>query len=991
MIRTNKQIRRRSRETTGGKLFKLAIPLLVLVATFVIVIVFRRYALSNLREQLLIDARSALQSAEFAEAESLARRVLTEFGLDNTALEIAGESAMQQGHMDIALQDFEALVLRQASPDPAVLCAIGNIRLARGDSQSAEDVYRAAVEEDPDHTFAMTRLVFLLAIQGRRWESLPYLAKLVQQDRFSEEQLFFVGNVQAVVESTDLEFFLEANPEAPGPQLGQARLALSKNELDTAERLLRELVRSHPKLVEAHVQLGYVLLERGAYDELATWQQQLPREASEHPDIWAIQGLGAAHINSPPEAIRCFWECLRLDPNHQLACYQIGLALAKLDQRELAERFQQRYVLLHDFTSNLHQLFEARDRIQPYRRIAELSESLGRYWEAWGWYRSILLKWPGQPWAEQGKQRTSSYLSGDLPLVDVRFDLAKSIDFSSYPLPQWRQAGSTPVAASPASDVLIHFQEVTSEWGVNFKYFNGDDPTTEGRRMFEFTGGGVGMLDFDNDTHPDLYLTQGTSWPPDPDQMEHLDGVYRSLDGREFREISALMGIRENGFSQGVAAGDFNNDGFDDIWVGNVGENRLYRNNGDGTFSDVSELAGIGGARWTTSLVIADVNGDSVPDLFEVNYLQGDNVFDLICNRGGKSRSCSPTEFDAQQDRLFLGRGDGTFVDVSQESGAALPDGKGLGVVAADFDGDRRLDFFIANDMTANFLLLNDSTNSTPRFVEAASLAGVAYDRDGKVQACMGIGVEDVDRNGLLDLFITNFYHEANTLYLQQPGVSFVDASRERGIKQSSYEFLGFGTQFLDADLDGWADLVIANGHVDDFTHQDIPFTMPPQFLRNVESNFTEVPGAQVGPYFERKLLGRGLAKGDINGDGLEDFVVSHLDAPASVVLNTTQTNHHGLTIELRGRTSSRSAIGTKVRVKIGDQILEKQLSAGDGYLASNQRCLVFGLGNTSRIAELEVEWPSGIMDRFANVEADQRILLREGDPRVYQLHSVAR
>ena len=440
----------------------------------------------------------------------------------------------------------------------------------------------------------------------------------------------------------------------------------------------------------------------------------------------------------------------------------------------------------------------------------------------------------------------------------------------------------------------------------------------------------------------------------------------------------------DNRFSQGVQIGDYNNDGFPDIYLANVGENRLYHNNGDGTFQDATKHARIGGERWTTSCLVADLNHDGLADLYEVNYLSGNNVFDLICGHtGGKARSCSPTEFDAQQDRLFLNLGNGQFQDATEAMGIVAADGKGLGIVAADFEGTGRLSLFVANDMTANFYYTQASGSNSPgRFVEQAVVRGLAYDRAGKAQACMGVAVDDYNQDGLVDLFVTNFYKESNTLYVQQAGGLFRDGTRQAALRQSSFNLLGFGTQFLDAQLDGYPDLIVANGHIDDFTYQDIPFEMQPQYLTNLNGTYREA-GKQAGAYFQRKLLGRGLATADLNRDGKADFVVSHLDAPVAVLANTTLETGNFLAIQLRSGTLQRDAIGAIVTLVVaGDKPRKRvrQLTAGDGYQASNQRQLLIGVGDASQVEQLEVKWPSGKIDKYSNLPVNRQLMLIEAD-----------
>lgn len=316
-----------------------------------------------------------------------------------------------------------------------------------------------------------------------------------------------------------------------------------------------------------------------------------------------------------------------------------------------------------------------------------------------------------------------------------------------------------------------------------------------------------------------------------------------------------------------------------------------------------------------------------------------------------------------------------------------VPDGKGLGVVAADFDGSGRLSLFVGNDAVPNFLFVNEtpSPGAPPRCSEQALVAGVAVDGEGRSQACMGLAAGDADGNGRLDLFITNFRNEANTLYLQQDVLTWVDDTRRAGLYAASFDLLGFGTQFLDADLDGRPDLVVINGHVGDLRQHGVPYQMRPQFFRNVGAGrFVELPGAAAGEFFQGAYLGRGLARLDWNRDGRPDFVAQRLETPAALVTNRTLRTGHFLSVKLTGTESARDAIGATVSFTAGGQPQLAQLVAGDGYMASNERQLFFGLAAATTIERLEVAWPSGRRSVFTNLDADQELHIIEGHDRPF-------
>lgn len=525
--------------------------------------------------------------------------------------------------------------------------------------------------------------------------------------------------------------------------------------------------------------------------------------------------------------------------------------------------------------------------------------------------------------------------------------------------------------SSPSSTTGFRFVAEPRSTGIDFAFHNGHRSEVAGEYMYEFSGGAAAVLDYDLDGWPDLYLSQGTDWPPRESNFAHLDHLCRNMGDGRFVNVAELAGVRENRFSQGVAVADFDNDGFPDLYIGNIGANRLYRNNGDGTFTDVTSLAGVAGDDWTSSIAPADFNNDGLIDLYVGNYLQGEHLFDRPCLLpDGSTRLCTPHEFAAAQDRVYVNEGDGRFRDVTAECGVAVPDGKTLGVVAGDFDGSGRASVFTANDAVPNFLFVNESADDsvgergdhgarTPRFAERAFLAGVAVDNDGRAQACMGIAAGDANGDGRLDLFATNFRNEANVLYVAQEGMAWLDRTRAAGLHAPSFDLLGFGTQFLDADLDGDQDLVLVNGHVGDLRQHGVAYRMRPQIFENRGAGvFEERRGASAGPYFDGEYLGRGLARLDWNRDGRPDFAVNQLLGPAALVTNHTPPRFRSVAVRLIGTRSNRDAIGATVTVTAADRRETQQLLSGDGYMASNERLLCFTLPAAE--AQVEIRWPAG-------------------------------
>jgi len=942
-------------------------------------------------EQLLEQARRALAAKDYAAAEGYCRRLLARQPSSTQALMWAGEAATKQGHLSEALAYYARLPTDAGKEAAVGYAAAGDILVHLHQASAAEVQFRQALAIDPQLLFAHSRLGYLLGLEGRRWESIPHLFEMLRQGQFSLETLLLLGNHAAAVELPDeLKQFREAAPDDPLPLIGEARLAIRRTRIAEAKRMLQTVLAKAPNQIEAQAELG-LLLVMNADPDLQAWLVDSAPAAEAHPDVWMTRGIWAKERGDTRGAARCFWEALRRDASHQAANYQLAQALESLDDSETARQLSERAARLQKLASVTDLLFANRGDIELLRSAARLTESLGCLWEAWGWNRAALGVDSQASWAKDGLQRLEAELQNLPPLVLDSANPAKQIDLSSYPLPDW-SAGPAP-ARPPNDDSMANYRakfgDLAAQAGIEFSYFSGRENHDDGRRMFEFTGGGAAVLDYDADGWPDVYLTQGCRWPPVAGQSEHLDRLYRNLGNGRFEDVTAASELAEDRFSQGAAAGDFDNDGFTDLYVANVGVNRLYINQGDGTFRDVGAASGIVAEGWTTSCLLADLNGDGLADIYDANYIQGDDVYEKRCFQQGRGRACPPTLFEPQPDRFYLNLGDGRFEDRSESAGLRPPGGNGLGLVAGDFDGSGRLNLFVANDQDANFYFVNrtPARGASPSFVEQGVLDGLAYDGDGKAQACMGVAAGDANGDGRLDLFVTNFYQESNTLYLQDAGGLFADATAASGLRAPSYEMLGFGAQFIDGELDGYPDLVLTNGHIDDFSHQRIPYKMPAQYFRGLGGGMFAQPAAgDLGLFFQQDRLGRGLARLDWNRDGKEDFVVSHLDSPAALVTNTSRQTGRFLAVQLRGRQSPRDAIGAIVTVEAGGRSIRRWLTAGDGYQASNQRQLIFGLGKETRVDKLSIRWPSGAEQEFLDLAADQELIFVENSPRVTQL-----
>jgi hypothetical protein len=526
----------------------------------------------------------------------------------------------------------------------------------------------------------------------------------------------------------------------------------------------------------------------------------------------------------------------------------------------------------------------------------------------------------------------------------------------------------------------LSWSDISKELQADVIYRNGDDPNVPGMQTYQSNGAGAGVIDYDLDGWPDLFVLQGGGDPREPASNDP-NVLLRNIAGKRFENVATQACVNQRAYGQGVAVGDWDQDGLADMFVLNFGENRLLRNQGDGTFEAIpvdSMRRDIANQPvWSVSGAIADIDGDHLPDLVEINYASGIDVITHLCiSRENIPQVCRPTEFPASEDYIYISDGQGGFKLANQTWNLQMQDGRGLGVIVGNLDRMHGNDIYIANDMSANNLYLSaQNPNLQGRFVLAdeALRRGCAVDNSGKPQASMGVACSDFDRNGTLDLFMTNFIDEYNALYLQSQSNFFVDASRRYRLIDPKKKTLGFGAQSLDIDCDGWQDLLVVNGHVDDFRSKGQPYTMRPQVFLQREASFAEQPNDSLGDFFNKEYLSRSLGLWDFNRDGLVDSYITHLDHPLSVLRNQTKTNGTWIAIELIGTESERDAIGATIKIVAGDQSWIHQRLAGNGFECTNESFVHLGLGGIQKIDSMEIVWPSGKTSQWENLQVNRR------------------
>lgn len=518
----------------------------------------------------------------------------------------------------------------------------------------------------------------------------------------------------------------------------------------------------------------------------------------------------------------------------------------------------------------------------------------------------------------------------------------------------------------------LRFTDVAAQLGLDFTYVSG---AVGKSLMVETMGGAAGAIDYDNDGRVDIFLCQGGDpTAPSSDDNQPADALFRQVELNRFVNIRSHLHLPVNyRYSMGVAVGDYDDDGFDDIYITNYDENQLLRNLGDGTFEDVTEFAGVSDKRWSCAGAFADLNGDSLLDLYVSNYVEYNVHEPKDCrNPEGKHRMCHPRELPGVDDECFFNRGDGTFAAESKQRGLVGEDGKGLGVAIADFDKNGSMDIYVANDTTANFYFVNSGKGE---FQERAKILGCAMDRNGAFQASMGLGIGDYNRDGLLDIYSTHFYDESNTLYQNIGKAGFQDVTGIAGLHDVTLPRLGFGTCIEDFDDNGIADIFVANGHIENNPENQYHKMEPQLFTYNGRRFVDE--SAFAGEFFKTKAVGRGVCTADIDLDGDLDIIVVHQDSRTAILRNDSQRGNW-LNFVFRGKQTNRRGIGCWAKVELNGEKWEQQLYGGGSYASYRQPILAFGFGKLTGKAKVEVRWPSGKIQNIEAVDLNQLLVMEE-------------
>src|SRR5580658_126514 len=530
------------------------------------------------------------------------------------------------------------------------------------------------------------------------------------------------------------------------------------------------------------------------------------------------------------------------------------------------------------------------------------------------------------------------------------------------------------------SGIAVRFTDIRKEAGITFLQ---DSTQTEEKYYLETMGTGVAWLDYNQDGLMDLFFVQSSETDAYKPAHPLRSALYRNNGDGTFTDVTEKAGLGGVGhYGQGVAVGDYDNDGYPDLYITGYGRAILYHNNGDGTFTDVTAKAGVADeGNWSTSAGWFDYDKDGWLDLVVTNYIEWTPKTNLWCGdrKPGYRSYCNPNNYKGQKTKLYHNNHDGTFTDVSDKSGVGLPESKGMGVVLADFDNDGWPDIAIANDTWPNFLFLN---NHDGTFKDVSLISGLAVSEDGKYEAGMGIDAADVNGDGLLDVYITHLDFELNRLYHNNGDTTFTDDTYSSGIGAKARLLSGVAAKFLDYDNDGWMDILQLNGAMVDnvsLYHSEISYKEPLIMFRNLSLGHFEMTSSQLGPDFLRPVAGRGLATADFDNDGDIDIAINNRGDYPELLRNSGGNANHWLEVQLIGTKSNRDGTGAALKLTSEGFVQVRQAEGGTSYMSASDPRIHFGLGKRAKVESLVITWPSGQVDKLANVPIDQIIAVKEG------------
>ncbi len=861
----------------------------------------------------------------------------------------------------------------------------------------AERRYKDVLERVPEAAVAHRQLAYLYNRQGRRHEAAEHIQRLCELGDVRQDELHALMVVSHAV-------FNDPNV-APPPDVGRmyypigpaaiARKLYTESRFSEAAEVLHESITAGDPRPATMALYGRVVAEAQDDDRFLWWLAHTDDSVQKFSEYWAALGTYLLTKRRYQESVRALAEAIDRDPTDPSSVRRMNQALLALGENEQADQWQDRYVAMSKTTRASNRIGESKTPdLDSFATVIAGLRELDRPLEAvmWELLEAFYRKSP-QETLEQINRRRESLLKSGIAFPD-RDERLCGLDTNNYPLPEIELPKVTSLAAASKPRLLEtaierpRFENVAAKTGLQHTFQIAKEEQLFAFAIYQSLGGGVAVLDYDLDGRCDLYFAQGGCDPP---QLigDASNQLYRHRD-RKLIDVTEHSGTAEYRYSLGVTSGDWNQDGFADLVIANIGNKVLMINNGDGTFDrrpfDVDEDR----KTLPSSLALADVTGDALPDIVAIHDVEDKRMLTRPeINANGEIETVSPLSFEPSVDHIGIndGRGGLTVQQISQSERSAST---GLGVVVADFDGKPGNEIFVGNDVRPNHLWVRSeqaNAEQAVEWVDVAALRGCAHGNGGLATASMGIAASDFDGSGTLDLHVTNFIQEPASLFINHGG-TFEDRCIQYQLYRDSASVLGFGSQAIDYNNDGRPDLAVTNGNIEKAPGE--PLQQPPQLFANLGREFRLAQVDDPSDYWMGLYLGRGMARLDFDRDGKSDLVITHIGSPSALLLNQTETKNHWLSLQLVGIDSERDAIGARVQVRAGDRIWTNWAIAGDGYLSRNQATIPFGLGDASAVDEITVTWPGGRQQTFDQVDVDQHLLLVENEAEPFTLSDVS-
>ncbi|WP_160167263.1 FG-GAP-like repeat-containing protein [Rhodopirellula sp. SWK7] len=944
------------------------------------------YSDSSNRDELIAEFTRLLDLGHDEQAEKILRQMLIGDPEDYEALFHLARVTFNRGQHDEGLHLISAIP--PAHPQlgiPALgVAADWCFELDRFDE--AERRYLQIAKRNPQISVPFRQLAYLYNRQGRRHEAVEMTRQLcLAGDVTQEELLTLVVESDAIYYSPEMEATKGTRPYWPIGEMGQARYLWTQSRYVEAAELIEPLLVDGTANASEIAFYGAAISEAQTLEKFPWWLERVTDEVQQFPEYWSAIGtyqLANARFDC---AVRCLAEAIRRDPTDIRSTRRMVSAFRSLGDTDQVDRWTQRFEYLIKTLEASHTIIDDGSSEQVVEKFAALLEQGGRNVEAllWRWIRAMRTNADQQTFERLSAQRVAVLREGNA-FPDASM-LLRSIDVDLFPLPQWEDDFDMNDTSASSRVVVKHvetpvFENVAESACVTHTYRVDVDDRESGFAIYQTFGGGVAVIDFDLDGLPDLYFAQGAAESPQASAIES-DAMYRNLsrgDEMRFDDVTRSTGLIEDRYTLGVTAGDWNQDGFSDLVIANLGPDYLYLNQGDGTFVPIMLNPGESSQRLSTSVAIADVDDDQLPDIYMANYLDDADLSRRppVDASGMPTAPVNPTSFVRAHDDVFVNDGVGNWV-CERVGGGESDASTSLGILIGDLTDQPGNEVFVANDELPNQLWRHQSLG--PEWADSAVSRGCAYASLGSPTGAMGIAAADFDGTGTIDLHVTNFYKESSNFYVSDGGL-FRDLNVRYGFDRMTSLMLGFGCQSIDYSNNGVPDLAIVNGHVENLESKGQSFRQPMQLLANRGDRFESLDVEDVSGFWSTRHLGRALARVDLDRDGRSDLVVTDLSEPVAILMNLTASNHHWIDLQLVGTRSERDAIGASVEVHRGSVITSHWRTAGDGYLCNNESSIHVGLGNQSTIHKVIVNWPSGHRQTFDHLKVDRGYQLVEFD-----------